>query len=155
MEEVKYVREVSALGRNGRMKQVGLDVYRNGHEIWLQPINTQGVGRARLEIPIEQIGEVIAALRAEAGPNRAAPTSSVVQPVRIKVVAMMCDNVSYIVIRDGKVSYSSAGGTPEALGNMFQDAERVRFCLEDAGTPEAALAECRKAKSYAKSFELI
>lgn len=156
-----FPRITSFLGRNGSGQCKGIDVYRNGHEIWLQPINSRGeVSRCRLEIPLECVHDLIGKIQACAstGPSvlQYASPSKVVQPViNIKVIANMCDNVSYLTIREGKISYASAGGVPLAISNMWPQEMEVRFALEKCTTGEQALLACRRFQHYAKSFEVL
>lgn len=69
--EIKYTRQVAALGRNGFMYQVGMEIAtssRLGADniartiLILRPLNTRGVGEASQEIPLEDIDLLINAL---------------------------------------------------------------------------------------------
>jgi hypothetical protein len=155
-----FARMTQFLGRNGVGQCKGVDVYRNGHEIWLQPIHSRGgIARCRIEVPLESVDDLIEKLRAcqATGPSVLpyVSPSSVVQPIRIKITANMCDNISYLTIRGNQISYSSESGVPLALSNMFPKAKELQFALEDSKSPDEALAACKAANHYAKKIELV
>jgi hypothetical protein len=69
--EIKYKRNCECIGRNGFAKQAGLEVMllsrqaRDNANVNLSPIGVRGgVLNCSIEIPVEQLGEVIAALQA-------------------------------------------------------------------------------------------
>ena len=69
MENIKYSRQVEAIGRNGLMKQMGMSIMRieglhpNTARIYLEPITSKGfVGNGCVTIPIEDVPSVIKAL---------------------------------------------------------------------------------------------
>lgn len=74
--------------------------------------------------------------------------------IRIKLVDGM-GNVSYVSVFKGIVTYFSAGETPLALSNMFDDAAATRFALQDAKDDREAIAIVRKHQKYAKTVELV
>ena len=55
-------RNVYAFGRNGTMQCVGLELSANGGVVMIEPVNTRGVGRCNIQIPAEDIDNVIRAL---------------------------------------------------------------------------------------------
>jgi hypothetical protein len=67
MPEIKYTSQVTALGRNGHSKQVGLNLIRYHYTnpslssvVQLSPINTKGgVTQCYLEVPMNDIPELI------------------------------------------------------------------------------------------------
>lgn len=52
-----------AVGRNGRMKQVGLDVFASENIIHLSPINTQCVGNCEIQIDKQLAQQLIPILK--------------------------------------------------------------------------------------------
>ena len=64
MREIKFDKPTKFLGRNGYYTCTGLYVTENPNgQVWIEPITSKGeVGRCRIEIPVEAITEVIAAL---------------------------------------------------------------------------------------------
>ena len=61
MNIIKFNNKVIAEGRNGLMKQVGLEISSNGkdHPISIFPINTKGIGRGMIQIDRDSIPELI------------------------------------------------------------------------------------------------
>ena len=54
---------LAAIGRNGTMKQVGLQIYDNGTKLNLYPLNSRHVtGNCMLEFPADKLDELILAL---------------------------------------------------------------------------------------------
>ena len=72
IHKISYKRTLSALGRNGHIKQSGIEVMNRedshqGH-ISLSPITSKGdIGRCEIEIPIEDLQQVIDALEQVSG----------------------------------------------------------------------------------------
>ena len=63
-EQVKFARTTSFLGRNGHMKCGGIDITSFGSSVTLSPLTSRGViGRCNIEIPLENLPEVIAKLQ--------------------------------------------------------------------------------------------
>ena len=60
----KNGRIVNYIGRNGMGKQVGIEVLSDTTLVTLCPVNTKGVANCMLEIPIDDLPELIAALQA-------------------------------------------------------------------------------------------
>jgi hypothetical protein len=71
-KQIDYGTTVSAQGRNGRMKCIGLEVM-TGDTLQMgpsflpvvkfAPINTQGVGNCEIEVPLEQVPKLIQLLQ--------------------------------------------------------------------------------------------
>jgi hypothetical protein len=65
IEQIKFLRQVEFLGRNGPGQQSGIDIatYNQGSSVIVAPITSKGmVGRCSVEIPVESIPDVILAL---------------------------------------------------------------------------------------------
>lgn len=64
MKDITFSRNVEFLGRNGLFKQSGISVATViGNRVMLEPITSKGdIGRASLEIPNENVVDVIKAL---------------------------------------------------------------------------------------------
>lgn len=76
------------------------------------------------------------------------------KPIRIKHTDG-CGNVSYIHNTGGQWRATLFNGIPYALSNYFKDAVAAAFALQDATTPEAALAVCQAHSKYSPaSFSL-
>ena len=70
--DLKYKRTVNFLGRNGMFKQSGVAVTKTPGQtlVTLQPFTSRGdIGRAWLEIPLEDVPSVIAALQKVTAPK--------------------------------------------------------------------------------------
>ena len=52
----------TSLGRNGMMKTVGLAVGSYKHCATIEPVNTKGVGRCWIDVPLSAIPDLIYAL---------------------------------------------------------------------------------------------
>lgn len=77
------------------------------------------------------------------------------KPVRIRTKDGM-GNVAYISKMGSYWRLTSDKGVPLALSNLFKDEPALRFALEDATTPDQALAACRKFSSYSNTvLELV
>ena len=74
--------------------------------------------------------------------------------IRLKVADQL-DNISYIVIANGKVTYISVTETPLALSNISPKAAELRFRLEDADTPGQALKAVRELAAWIKNVEVV
>jgi hypothetical protein len=59
MSIVDYTEIMSAEGRNGMMKQVGVEILPTFNGISLFPMNTRGIGRAMIQIPIDDLDAFI------------------------------------------------------------------------------------------------
>ncbi len=77
-------------------------------------------------------------------------------PIRIRCKDVQ-GNISYFVVHvDRKVSYYSASETPLAISNIAAgNAAELRFALEDATGPNAALAAVRAKATYARTVEVL
>lgn len=66
MREIKFDKQTSFLGQDGYYNCTGLFVTENlNGQVWIEPITSKGeVGRCRIEIPVDALTEVIAALKA-------------------------------------------------------------------------------------------
>lgn len=64
MKDITFNRNVEFCGRNGLFKQSGISVAKViGNRVILEPITSKGViGRCSVEIPVENIPDVIKAL---------------------------------------------------------------------------------------------
>lgn len=67
---IKFKRMLSFLGRNGYSNMAGIEISGltcDDKAVWLEPITSKDkTGRCRLEIPLEEVARVIAAMRKEA-----------------------------------------------------------------------------------------
>lgn len=63
-EQVKFAKTTGFLGRNGYMKCSGIDLSSSTDVVTLSPLTSRGdVGRCNIEIPLDNLPEVIAKLQ--------------------------------------------------------------------------------------------
>lgn len=75
IKEIKFTRQTNFTGRNGYMKCGGIEVMGFDHKSMVQvaPITSKGaVGRCDIEIPLEDVPALIAALQEIAGQTKKA-----------------------------------------------------------------------------------
>lgn len=85
MAEIIFKKNCEYQGRNGMGKQAGLNVWKNGEAINIEPINSRRmIANCFIQIPLDQIDELIAALKTAKG--EAAETTQSGQPIRVAVV---------------------------------------------------------------------
>ena len=60
---VNYQDFVYALGRNGLMQCLGVEISREHGALTLRPVNTRGIGVGFIQIPIKEIDTVIETLK--------------------------------------------------------------------------------------------
>jgi len=58
MDIIEFKREMIAEGRNGIMRQIGIEISLVDDHINIFPVNTKGTGRCLIQIPLEQAGDV-------------------------------------------------------------------------------------------------
>jgi len=66
IQEVKFDRTTVAIGRNGRMKCIGITMIHTNYpnsSVCMSPLNTKGIGHCDIVIPIEAIPDLIEKLK--------------------------------------------------------------------------------------------
>lgn len=79
----------------------------------------------------------------------------VTRAIRVKLVAHMCDNVSYLEVTPKGYQLMGQQRTPFSLSNISQNAAEFGFALEDAKTERDVLDAIKKYACYTKSYAVI
>jgi len=68
MDRVIFGKMVNFLGRNGFFAMAGMEIWRNGEKVVIEPVTSKdSVGRCKMEIPTEDVEKVIDSLRKASG----------------------------------------------------------------------------------------
>jgi hypothetical protein len=118
--DLKYKRTANFLGRNGMFKQTGISVATTGAKsVTLQPFTSKGIiGRAWLEIPLEDVPSVIAALQKVTNLKSLLSTSDVASAQWSEAKSIIADAIEFGEEHVG-------GDESETLTSLKERAEKL------------------------------